>query len=62
MKEFNRIMSGQLDNPSSSVYGYLSDDNVEPDLQQTLIEESRKRRLNRIRYTAIKTSPTKVST
>ena len=49
MKEFDRIMSGQLDNPSSSVYSHSSDDNDEPDLQQTLIEESRQRRLNRIR-------------
>ena len=40
MKEFNCIMSGQLDNPSLSVDSYLSDDNDEPDLQQTLIEES----------------------
>ena len=41
MKEFDRIMFGQLDNPSSSVDSYLSDDNNDPDLQQTLIEESR---------------------
>ena len=38
MKEFDRIMSGQLDSPSSSVDSYLSDDIDEPDLQQTLIE------------------------
>ena len=38
MKEFNHIMSGQLDNPLPSVYSYLSDDNDMPDLQQTLIE------------------------
>ena len=42
MKEFDRIMSGKLDNPLSSVDSYLSDDIDEPDLQQTLIEESRK--------------------
>ena len=48
MKEFDCIMSGQLDNPSSSVDSYLSDDIDEPDLQQTLIEESRQRRLNHI--------------
>ena len=42
-------MSGQLDNPSSSVDCYLSDDNNEPGLQQTLIEESRQIRLNHIR-------------
>ena len=41
MKEVDRIMSGQLDNPSSSIDGYLRDDNDEPDMQQTLIEESR---------------------
>ena len=46
MKEFDRIMSGQLDNPSSSVYSHSSDDNDEPDLQQTLIEESWLRLLN----------------
>ena len=40
MKEFNCIMSGQLDNSSSSVYSYLSDDNDEPDLQQTLSENN----------------------
>ena len=34
MKESNCIMSGQLDNPSSSVKSYLSDDNDEPDMQQ----------------------------
>ena len=44
MKEFDRIMSGQLNNPLSSVDSYLSDDNDEPDLQQTLIEEARQRR------------------
>ena len=49
MKEFDRIMFGQLDNPSSSVDGYLRDDNDEPDLQQTLIKESQQRRLNHIR-------------
>ena len=38
MKEFDPIMSGQLDNPLSSVDGYLSDDNDKPDMQQTLIE------------------------
>ena len=48
MKEFDHIMSGQLDNPSSSVDSYLSDDNDKPDMRQTLIEESRQRRLNRI--------------
>ena len=41
-------MSGQLDNPSSSVNDYLSDDDDEPDLQQTLIEESKQRRLDHI--------------
>ena len=40
MKEFDRTMSGQLDNPLSSVDGYLSDDNDKLDLHQTLIEES----------------------
>ena len=54
MKEFDRIMSGQLDNPSSGVDSYLSDDNDKPDLQQTLIEESRQRRLNRIRLMRLK--------
>ena len=54
MKEFDRIMSGQLDNPSSSVNNHSSDDNDEPDLQQTLIEESRLRRLNRIRLMRFK--------
>ena len=54
MKEFDRIMSGQLDNPSSSVNSHSSDDNDEPDLQQTLIEESRQRRLNRIRLMRFK--------
>ena len=48
MKEFDRIMSGQLDNPSSSVNSHSSDDNDELDLQKTLIEESRLRHLNRI--------------
>ena len=37
MKEFDHIMSGQLDNPSSSVKSYLSDDNDKPDLQKILI-------------------------
>ena len=54
MKEFDRIMSGQLDNHSSSVCSHSSDDNNEPDLQQTLIEESRLRRLNRIRLMRLK--------
>ena len=49
MKEFDCIMSVQLDNPLSSVDTYLSDDNDKPDLQKTLIEESRQRGLNRIR-------------
>ena len=40
MYEFDRIMSGRLDNLSSSVESYLSYDNDEPNLQQTLIEES----------------------
>ena len=35
MKEFDCIVSGQLDNPSSNVESYLSDDNDKPDLQQT---------------------------
>ena len=42
-------MSGQLDNPLSSVDSYFSDDNDEPDLQQTLIDDSQQRRLNHIR-------------
>ena len=54
MKEFDCIMSGQLDNPSSSVDSYLSDDIDEPDLQQTLIEESRQRYLNRMRLMRFK--------
>ena len=54
MKEFDCIMYRQLDNPSSSVDSYLSGDNDEPDLQQTLIEESRQRRLNRIRLMQLK--------
>ena len=54
MKEFDHIMSGQLDNPLSSVDTYLSDDVEEPDLQQTLIEESRQRHLNRIRLMQVK--------
>ena len=33
MKEFDCIMSGQLDNPLSSIDSYLSDDNDKPDLQ-----------------------------
>ena len=36
MKEFDCIMSGQLDYPLSSVDTYLSDDNDKPSLQQTL--------------------------
>ena len=48
MKEFDCIMSRQLDNHLSSVYTYSSNDNDEPDLQQTLIEESRQRHLSRI--------------
>ena len=47
-------MSGQLDNPSSSVDSYLCDDNDEPDLQQTLIEESRQRCVNCIRLMRLK--------
>ena len=54
MKEFDRIMSGQLDNHSSSVCSHSSDDNDEPDLQQTLIEESQLRRLNCIRLMQLK--------
>ena len=54
MKEFDCIMSGQLDNPSSSVDSYLSDNIDRPDLQQTLIEESQKRCLNRIRLMQLK--------
>ena len=54
MKEFDCIMSRQLDNPSSSVDSYLSDDNEVPNLQQTLIEESRKRCLNRMRLIRLK--------
>ena len=46
MKKFNCIISTQLDNPSSSIESYLSDDNDKLDLQQTLIEESRQRCLN----------------
>ena len=49
MKEFDWIMSGKLDNPLSSVDSFLSDDIDELDLQQSLIEESRQRHLNRIR-------------
>ena len=41
MKEFDCFMSGQLDNPLSSVDSYLSDDNDKPDLQKPLIEETR---------------------
>ena len=37
MKEFDFIMSGQLENPLSNVDGYSSNDNDEPDVQQTLI-------------------------
>ena len=47
-------MSGQLDNLSWSVESYLSDDNDKPDLQQTLIEETRQRRLNPIRLMRLK--------
>ena len=54
MKEFDHIMSGQLDNPSPSVDSYLSDDNDKLELQQTLIEESRQRRLSRIRLIQLK--------
>ena len=54
MKEFDRIMSGQLDNPSSSVYSHSSDDNDQSDLQKILIEESQQRRLNRIRLMRLK--------
>ena len=41
----NCIMSGQLDDPSSSFKSNLSDDNDKPDLQKNLIEESRQRHL-----------------
>ena len=54
IKEFDHIMSGQLDNASSSVDSYLSDFNDEPNLQQSLIEESRQGRLNRIRLMQLK--------
>ena len=54
MEESDCIMSGQLDNPSSSVDNYLSDDIDEPDLQQTLIEESWQRYLNRMRLMRFK--------
>ena len=54
MKEFYRIISRQLDNPSLSVDNYLSDDNDEPDLHQTLIKESRQRCLNCIRLLQLK--------
>ena len=47
-------MSGQLDNPLSSVDRYLSDDNDEPDLQQTLIKESWQKHLNCIRSVRLK--------
>ena len=47
-------MSGQLDNLLSSVDSYLSDDIDEPDLQQTLIEESRQGSLNRIKLLQLK--------
>ena len=54
MNEFNCIISGQLDNPLSSVDSYFSDDNDKPDLKQTLIKESRQRRLNHIRLMQLK--------
>ena len=54
MKEFDRNISGQLGNPSSSVDSYLSDDNDEPDLQKTLIEEFWQRLLNRVRLVRLK--------
>ena len=54
MKEIDHIMSGQLDNPLSSVHIYLIDYIDEPDLQQTLIEESWQRRLNRMRLMRLK--------
>ena len=38
----------------SSVDSYFSDEIDKPDLQQTLIEESRQRRLNRIRLMRLK--------
>ena len=62
MKEFDCIMLGQLDNPSSSVDSYLSDDNDKQDLQQTLIEESRQKSFESHKVNAIKTNATKVST
>ena len=54
MKEFDHIMSGQLDNPCSSVESYLSDYYDEPNLHQTLIEESGQRRLNCITLMQLK--------
>ena len=54
MKKFDRIMSGQLDNDSSSVKSCVSDDDDEPDLQKILSEESRQRRLNRKRLIQLK--------
>ena len=54
MKEFDCIIPGKLDNPSSNVENYLSDDNDEPKLQQTLIEELRQRRLNCMRSMQLK--------
>ena len=47
-------MSGQLDNPLSSIDSDLSDENDESYLQQTLIEESRQRSLNRMRLMRLK--------
>ena len=51
-------MSGQFDLPLSIVDSYLSDDNDEPDLQQTLIEESRheSHKVNSIKMSSIKVS------
>ena len=54
MEEFDRIMSGQLDNSLLSVDSYLRDDIDKPDLQQTLNEESWQRYLNRIRLLRLK--------
>ena len=49
MKEFNYIMSGQLDNPSSSIKNNLSDYDDKLVLQKILIEESCQRHLNCMR-------------
>ena len=54
MKESDCIVSGQLDNPSSSVHSYLSDNNDKSDLQKKNFEVQD--------VIVAKTSPTKVYT